>query len=124
MEVQVGPPAIAISFDDHVLVCGYDGGVNPDDEHGFFVRDTRLTSGYQLRLGRAEPLLLDSCAVEHYSARFEYTNPELETASGTIPAQTLHLRLDRTVDNGVHEDYDLTNYSGRPVVVELSVRLE
>ncbi|MHB1712433.1 MAG: glycogen debranching N-terminal domain-containing protein, partial [Acidimicrobiales bacterium] len=72
-------------------------------------------SGYRLKLGGDSPLLLNSSAVESFSSRFEFTNSELQMASGPLAAQALGLRLDRTIGHGVHEDYDVTNYSGSPV---------
>jgi len=39
--------------------------------------DTRLVSRYDLRLGGRRPVLLDSAAIRPFSARFEFTNPDL-----------------------------------------------
>ncbi len=124
MEVQVGPSVVTIHSDDHVVVCEPDSRMSSTREQGYFARDTRFISGYRLKLGRVAPVLLNSSDVEHYSARFEFTNPDLDTVSGRIPRGTLHLRLDRTVGSGVHEDYDITNYSGAPVTVELEASFE
>lgn len=124
MEVQVGPAVVTIHADDRVVVCEPDSKMSATAAQGFFARDTRVVSGYRLKLGRDAPLLLDSCQVEHYSSRFEFTNPSLETTAGTVPAHSLHLRVDRTVGRGVHEDYDLTNYSGMEVGIELEVSFE
>lgn len=124
MEVQVGPPVVTIHSDDHVVVCEPDSKMSSNKEQGYFCRDTRFVSGYRLKLGRAYPVLLNSGEVEHYSSRFEFTNPDLDTAGGKIPSGTLHLRVDRTVGQGVHEDYDLVNYSGQPVELELEVSIE
>lgn len=124
MEIQVGPGVVTIHADDRVVVCAPDLGMSSTEEQGFFARDTRLVSGYRLELGRAAPVLVNSSEVEAYSSRFELTNPCLDTASGTVPAHSLHLRVDRTVDHGVHEDYDLTNHSGREVNLELEVSFE
>jgi glycogen debranching enzyme len=124
MTVQVGPPLITIHFDEHVLVCELDAKMSRHKGQGYFASDTRFVSGYRLRLGATEPVLLNSSSVEYFSARFEFTNPPLETATGHVPADTLHLRLDRTVSSGVHEDYDLTNYGRERVRVVLEASLE
>ena len=50
-------------------------------------------------------------------------NPALTDGAGTIPANTLALRVDRTIAGGVHEDIDLTNHHQRPVTVLVTVRI-
>ncbi len=124
MDIRVGPMAVTIHSDDEVLVCDPDGRMSSTKEQGYFARDTRFVSGYRLKLGRVTPVLLNSSAVEGCSARFEFTNPELATPDGPIPAQSLQLRLDRVVGHGIHEDYDLTNHSGSSVTVDLEVSIE
>jgi glycogen debranching enzyme len=123
MEVQVGPSLVTIHHDDHVLVCEPNGRMSRQAGQGYFVADTRVVSGYRLKLEGVAPVLLNSSAVRSHSARFEFTNPRLETAAATIEPSTLHLRLDRAVCHGMHEDYDLTNYgrTAAEVVLEISV---
>src|SRR5947209_10110483 len=89
MDVQVGPQTITIHADDEVVVCAPDTRMSSTKEEGYFARDTRFVSGYRLRIGRVAPLLLDSAAVRPFSSRFEFTNPDLVTADGAIPGQSL-----------------------------------
>ncbi len=124
MEPGVTPDGLTLHIDDEVLVCDRDATVPAGTERGYIVRDTRLVSGYRLYLGGLAPVLLEGAAAEPFSARFEFTNPTLVTAWGQIDASTLHLRVDRTVGGGVHEDYDVTNYSGSPVELDLEVHVE
>lgn len=124
MEVQVGPPLVTIHHDDHVLVCEPNGRMSRQEGQGYFVADTRVASGYRLKLEGVTPTLLNSSAVRSHSARFESTNPALETAGGTIEPGTLHLRLDRTVCHGLHEDYDLTNHGRAAIEVVLEISVE
>lgn len=124
MRIQVGPAAVTIHADDEVVVCEPDTKMSSPKEQGFFAADTRYVSGYRLKLGREAPVLLDSSAVEPCSARFEFTNPDLVTPTGLLPRDTLHLRLDRTVGHGVHEDYELTNFAATPVEIALEVSIE
>jgi glycogen debranching enzyme len=124
MEVQVGPSVITIHADDYVVVCEPDTKMSSTKEQGFFAHDTRFVSGYRLKLGRVAPVLLDSTAVESDSARFELTNADLVTPTGPLPRGTLHLRLDRTVDHGVHDDYQVTSFSPTPVELDLEVSVE
>ena len=67
-----------------------------------------------MRINGVRPLLLSSAPIQFFSSRFEFTNDALVDTDGPIPRQSLALRLDRTVADGVHEDYDLVNYSRDP----------
>jgi len=124
MEVQVGSQAITIHADDEVVVCAPDTRISSTKEEGYFARDTRFVSGYRLKLGRVAPLLLDSAEVRPFSSRFEFTNPDLVTVDGAIPAQTIHLRVDRQVGHGVHEDFDIVNYGPDRVSLGFEVSYE
>jgi len=124
LPIQVGPASITINRDDRVMVCQPDGWIDPHAEEGFFARDTRLVSGYGLWINGRRPLLLNSSPVQFYSARFEYTNPELLDPGGVVNRHSLSLRLDRTVSGGVHEDYDLVNYGSRSVRLVIEIQIE
>lgn len=125
MEVSVGPPTVTVHFDDEVAVCEPSAEMSSTKEQGYFAADTRLVSGYRLKICGERPVLINSAAVRDHSARFEFTNPAVIGASGEpVEEHCLHLRLDRTIGNGVHEDYDLTSYSRHPVVFELEVSIE
>ncbi len=122
--VQVGPASITINRDDRFLVCQPDGRILGGNDDGFFTRDTRLISGYELRINGRRPLLLNSAPIQFFSARFEYSNEALLDDVGPIDRQSLSIRLDRTVDEGVHEDLDIVNYSGRPVRLTIEVSID
>ena len=124
MEVQVGPSTITIHADDEVVVCEPDIRMSSTKEQGYFARDTRFVSGYRLKLGRVPPVLLNSAAVQPYSSRFEFTNPDVVTINGIIPARSIHLRVDRQLSHGVHEDFDVVNYNPYPVVIALEMSYE
>ncbi|MGH9054769.1 MAG: amylo-alpha-1,6-glucosidase, partial [Acidimicrobiales bacterium] len=62
--------------------------------------------------------------VESCSSRIEFTNPQLVTASGPVPANSLHLRLDRVIGTGLHEDYDLTNHTSEAIEILIEVSVE
>jgi len=124
MKVQVGPAVVVIHADDEVVVCDLDGRMSGTKTQGYFASDTRLVSGYRLKLGRVPPVLLNSSAIEPFSSRFEFTNPLLLAADGEVPASSVHLRLDRTVGHGVHEDYELVNYGPQHVEIDLEISVE
>jgi glycogen debranching enzyme len=124
LPIQVGPTTITVNRDDRFVVCRADGCIERHAEEGFFARDTRFISGYNLWINGKRPLLLNSSPVQFYSARFEYTNPEMLDRDGTVPPHSLSVRLDRTVSGGVHEDYDLLNYGSRTVRLTIEIEIE
>jgi glycogen debranching enzyme len=124
VEVRVGPPSVTIHADEHFLVCAPDATISPDSQQGYFSADTRIASRYRLTLSRTAPTLLNSAVVAPFSARHEFVNAEIATCGGTIESGRLHLRVDRTIHHGLHEDYDLVNYSTGAVELDLELRIE
>ena len=124
LAVPVGPSSVTINRDDRVVVCQTDGRIESIADEGFFARDTRFISGYELLVNGRPPVLLNSSPVEFYSARFEFTNPDLLDTAGPIDRNTLSIRLDRTVAGGVHEDLDVINYARRPVRLTIEIGIE
>jgi len=122
LQIPVGPSVIMINRDDRVLVCQPDGGIADGFEGGFFARDTRFVSGYALLINGTRPVLLNSSPVQSFSARFEFTNDALLDNFGPVDPHTLSIRLDRTIDGGIHEDYDVVNYTRR--TVRLTIEIE
>jgi glycogen debranching enzyme len=122
--VQVGPSAITINRDDRFLVCQPDGRILGGVDDGFFTRDTRFISGYDLRINGRRPILLNSAPIQFFSARFEFTNEAFLDDAGPIERQSLAIRLDRTVSGGIHEDLDIVNYARRPVRLTIEIEIE
>lgn len=53
------------------------------------------------------------------------TNPPLIACDGSeVPEDSLHLRLDRSIGPGIHEDCDLTNRGRTTVILDLEVAIE
>jgi len=87
-------------------------------------RDTRLVSGYRLKLGGKRPILLNGAAPWHHSARFEFTNPAVVSSDGDQIPNTRSTCASINDRSGVHEDYDLTNQGRDDVVLDLEVSIE
>jgi len=60
VEVSVGPLVVSTHFDDEVVVCERSGEMSSTKEQGYFAADTRLVSGYRLKLGGKQPILHSS----------------------------------------------------------------
>jgi glycogen debranching enzyme len=131
MPVTVGPSTLTINYDRQFLISQPNATMLPQDDVGFYASDTRFVSGYGLTLNGRPPKLLDAITVEHFSARYEFMTPELPLgpgsgagADGLLPEGSIGLRLERTILEGIHEDYDLTNYAMYPVRVVLEIAIE
>src|SRR6202165_1287930 len=131
MPVTVGPSTLTINYDRQFLISQPNATMLPQDDVGFFASDTRFVSGYGLTLNGRPPKLLDAITVEHFSARYEFMTPELPLgpgsdagAEGLLPEGSIGFRLERTILEGGHEAYDLTNYAMYPVRVVLEIAIE
>src|SRR2546423_2380492 len=130
MPVTVGPSTLTINHDRQFLISQPGATMAPQDDVGFYAHDTRFVSGYSVTVNGLKPLLLDAITVEHFSARHEFMTPALrlgpgtsDGADGTLPEGSVGFRLERTILEGVHEDYDLTNYALHPVRLILEERI-
>src|SRR6266849_5486951 len=124
VDIRVGPPVLTINQGSTFMVTDLRGEIDPRQEHGVFAQDTRFVSSYRFYINEQPWKLVTSSTVTYYSARLYLTNPELRTDDGGIPADQVGLQLERTVGDGIHEDYDLANYGLTPVrfVLEIAQR--
>ena len=120
-KVQVGPAEISIHSGRTVLVCEPDGTVRFPSDKGFYFNDTRLISSWSLYADGEKWDLLSGGATTYDTSRVHLTNPALRTKSGPIAARTLGLMLGRSIDGGLHEDFDITNHG--PVAVTFNLEI-
>src|SRR6202011_1483860 len=132
MPVTHGEPTITINHDHQFMVSDPNATMVPTGAFGFFARDTRFVSGVSGAVNGGIPLLLDASTIDHFSVRHEFTTPELPLA-GTqngaehdlvLEERAIGFRLDRTIFEGIHEDYDLVSYAPHPVRLILEVAIE
>jgi glycogen debranching enzyme len=122
--VQVGAAHVTINRNYHVLIAQPDGRVKRGSDGGFYARDTRFVSSYELTVAGKRPQLLNACTVRFFSARHVMTNPRLVTPDLELDAGSLALTLARTIQEGVHEDYDVVNHARRAVRFELAIAMD
>ena len=120
-KVHVGPPQISIHQGHTVLVTEQDGSIKWPSDRGLYFFDTRVISHWEIYANGESWQLLNGGAITYDSARIFLTNPSFLTQDGPIQEHTLSLRLSRLVDGGLHEDFDLTNYSHKRVRFNLEV---
>ncbi|MGZ3676943.1 MAG: amylo-alpha-1,6-glucosidase [Ktedonobacterales bacterium] len=122
-EIQVAPPGITISQGRTFCVTDERGEIRPETEEGIFAIDTRFISYYQLLINRQPWKLVTSGPLSFYASRIHLTNPTIFTEDGEIPENSLSLTVDRQVEEGIHEDFYLANYSKKPIRVLLGIEL-
>ncbi len=118
-KVTVNPGQIVINDGSSFLVTASDGSIDDNLAQGFFVRDTRLLSYYEISLNRYRLLLLASSIITHHSALYEFTNPEFPTVNGMLPSGSLIVTIRRDIIGGMHEDIDITNHHSEAVEFQL-----
>ena len=126
IEVVVGPPLVTINRGDTFVVSELDGSISTNTDQGIYSRDTRYVSTYEIFADGERWILQNSGALAYYASRTYLTNPKITTEYNEIAAGTISLILDRAVSNGIHEDFDIHNFSMQRVrfSLELSLRTD
>ncbi len=123
LEIKVGPPQLAIHQGNAVLITEPDGQIQWPTDKGLYFFDTRMISTWQVWANGVEWDLLNSGTPTYYLARTYLTNRVIPTEAGDIPPRTLSFVLSRRIDDGVHEDFDITNHGPNPVCFNLEIVL-
>src|SRR5262249_9624457 len=121
--IKVAPPGITISQGRTFLVTNSAGEINPQTDEGLFAGDTRFINYYHLFINREPWVLINSSQLSFYASRTYLTNPKISTEEGDLAEHTIGLTLERTLENGLHEDFYLVNYTGKPIRILLELAL-
>ena len=108
------------------LLTREDGALPPDAPGlGLYYRDTCYLSGYRLRLGGTDPLLLMSAVPSDREARVDLTNRDIADAGGRpIKSNDLLLRRALRLDESCLTDaIEFCNYSTETVAIPLAIEL-
>jgi glycogen debranching enzyme len=121
--VQVGPPQIAIHEGQTVFITGEDGQVVSPSQKGLYFLDTRVVSAWAIYANGDPWVRLNGAAIAYYASRIFLTNGDFLTRSGPVAASTLSLVIGRSIDGGMHEDIDITNYGSTGVRFNLEIAI-
>jgi glycogen debranching enzyme len=133
-----------ISQNYSALITAHDGFIYKGSSDGWYVHQTRLLSRYRYLLNGEppHPVALSACGQHSWLGYYIAPPPSSEedgllwrieglvTGKGQkketkeIAQHALELRLSRFVGNGMHEDIDLTNYTGSRVEFTLQLELD
>ncbi len=108
---ELGTDAIAILEGRTFMLSNARGDVPPGSVGGLLHDDTRFLSRWELTVDGRPLTPLRSGVVDHYSAAFFLTNPELPD----LRASTLTVRRLRFVGGGLHEQIAVYNPTPRPI---------
>jgi glycogen debranching enzyme len=112
---ELGPDAIAVLEGRTFMFSDSLGDVPPASTGGFVHDDTRFLSRWELTLNRRPLMLLKSAPVDHYSAAFFLTNPDLRG----LPTNCLAVRRMRFVGSGALEQIEFLNSTPEPIRFEV-----
>ncbi len=104
-----------------VFEAGGDIAESPLEALGFFYKDTRFLSGFELRVAGQAPYYLN-CYLSDDNAEFRanLTNPDMAGRSGKIALPRNSIQIERSwvlVNAALYHRLMFTNYSGMPVKV-------
>ncbi|NJC70023.1 amylo-alpha-1,6-glucosidase [Planosporangium thailandense] len=112
---ELGADAVAV-LDGPTFMYSNAVGDVPDGSIGGLVHeDTRFLGRWELTVNNSPLLVLGSDTVDYYSAAFFLTNPELPD----LRANTIGVRRERFVGDGMHERIGLESFTAEPVSIQL-----
>ncbi|MBM0257060.1 glycogen debranching N-terminal domain-containing protein [Micromonospora sp. 4G55] len=112
---ELGPDSIAVLSGPTFMYTDQAGDVPPGSIGGLVHLDTRLLSGWVLTINGGRMLVLRSQTLQHYSAQFVLTNPELPG----LPPDSLGVRRMRYIGDGFRERIELVSFRTEPVRLEI-----
>jgi len=86
---------------------------------GLYHQDTRFLSGWELWLNKTRPLNLFSSTRVGSVSRADLTNPGMRIAGRAIPMHTIHLRVTRVLEDGLHQRIRIVNFNLFPITLKL-----
>jgi glycogen debranching enzyme len=134
IRVRPRPFTTHISRGRGVIATTLDGRVDDSPDHGYFVHETRLLSrwNYFIDDNPPSPNAFSAVHQNHWLGYFVtpapgVTPPPRDEGSGQVPAasqSTLELSTTRVIDEGVHEDVDLTNFTTERSTFVFAIELD
>jgi glycogen debranching enzyme len=123
MKITVGSPILTINHGSTFMVTDLNGQINYNSPQGIFADDTRYLSYYTCYIDGYAWTRLSSTTTTYYASRVYLTNPEFTSRSGKIAEGSISLIISRTVEEGIQEELDLTNYGTEPVSFNLEIAM-
>ncbi|NYF58684.1 hypothetical protein HDA35_004515 [Micromonospora purpureochromogenes] len=120
MPPELGPNSLAVLSGPTFMYSDQSGDVPPGSIGGLVHLDTRLLSRWVLTVNGARLLVLRAETIDHYSAQYVLTNPDVPG----LPPDSLGIRRLRYVGDGFHERVELVSFRPEPVQVQLRLAVD
>ena len=123
-------PTLTLKEDELFLITdtlGNIAGSCGDDiaaSMGLFCNDTRFLSRLELQIEGRPAVLLNSTAEKGFMLSVLCTNPQIETGSAALRADSLGIRREIVLSSGLFEELEICNYSTSIVCFELSLSFD
>lgn len=134
IRIHPRPSEIYASRNFTVLITDLDGIIRGRADTGLYVHETRMLSRLEYQIDGRAPECVASSNIEQHSWMGYYiaTPPgyhqsERDRGSGhmsPVSEQSLELRVSRRVEDGIHEELTLTNYSDLRTSFRFGLRAE
>jgi hypothetical protein len=123
MRVSLGPPILTINHGDTFMVTDLAGQIHSEDYLGIFSSDTRFLSYYACYIDGHSWNRVTSATTEYYASQIYLTNPTFTAKNRAVNAGEIALIISRFVEQDIHEELQLTNYSLETVSFNLEIAL-
>jgi glycogen debranching enzyme len=134
VRIRARPNAVHIGRGRSVLATTPEGILDGAPDEGLFVHETRLLSRcrYFIDDRKPSPNAYSAVRQNHWVGYFVIpapgvTAPPPDDGSGQVPDEsrnTLELQITRLIDDGVHEDIDVTNYAMERTSFAFAIELD
>jgi glycogen debranching enzyme len=123
MRISVGSPLLTLNHGSTFMVTDLNGQIDYNGHQGIFSEDTRYLSYYACYIDGHPWIRLSSTTTTYYAARVYLTNPEFTSRNGKVSEGSISLIISRTVEEGIHEELDITNYGLETVSFNLEIAM-
>lgn len=134
IRIRPRPSTVYISRGRCVLATNVDGAIDGHPDHGYFADETRVLSRWIYRIDE-QPLVPNassSVRQNHWVGYFVIAAPgvplpETDTGSGQVPPEsqnTLELQVSSTIDDLLHQQLTLTNYTSASTSFVFAIELD
>jgi glycogen debranching enzyme len=116
---------LAVKESDTFLYSDLEGNLDHGGDFGlgFYTKDTRFLSHFEMTINGRNPVLLSSSSERAYMSHVDLTNPDLYDGDTlAVPQQTLNLRRIRAIDGRLFERVRIKNYNPFPVTLDVEFR--
>jgi hypothetical protein len=124
MSPRVAHPLGVLFRGGLALACGPDGQVAAHELQGLFAGDTRVLSTYRLAINGRPWRLLGRSRPDTASGTWHFQNTAFMAGTGEVPPQSLHLRLERGLDDALHERLTVESFADRRLRATVSLHLD